>query len=114
MLKSKAIDIIKTFSPEELKRFVSFVSSPYFNSVKSLIRLTEVLRNHYPDFSTEDLTEVSLYEKVYGKGKFSYSVMKNLMSDLIPLCEKFLIHDRLRNDNIKNADIIWIKIFKEG
>ncbi|MFZ1320525.1 MAG: hypothetical protein WAT71_03130 [Ignavibacteria bacterium] len=102
MLKSKAIDIIKTFSPEELKRFVSFVSSPYFNSVKSLIRLTEVLRNHYPDFSTEDLTEVSLYEKVYGKGKFSYSVMKNLMSDLIPLCEKFLIHDRLRNDNIKN------------
>lgn len=96
MLKSKAIDIIKTFSPEELKRFVSFVSSPYFNNVKSLIRLSEELRNYYPDFSSEDLTEVSLYEKVYGKGKFSYSVMKNLMSDLIPLCEKFLVHDRLR------------------
>lgn len=112
MLKSKAIDIIKTFSPEELKRFISFVSSPYFNNVKSLIRLSEVLRNYYPEFSSSDFTEEFVYEKVYGKGKFSYSAMKNLLSDLIPLCEKFLVHDRLRN-NISEKEGNSIELLQE-
>ncbi|HAY35291.1 MAG TPA: hypothetical protein PK536_04180 [Ignavibacteria bacterium] len=107
MLKSKAIDIIKTFSPEEFKRFSDFAESPYFNNVKSIVRLVKELSVHYPDFLSAELTERSLYEKVYGKGKYSYSVMKNLLSELISLCEKFLVHDRITKDIIrKNGNSI--------
>lgn len=98
MLKSKAVDIIRTFSKEELKSFLSFAASPYFNNDKSIIRLLDVLKDHYPSFSSEELTEEYIYENVYGKGKFSYSAMKNIMSELLLLCEKFLIHERLSND----------------
>lgn len=104
MLKSKAIDIIRTFSKEEFKRFVSFAASPYFNNDKSIIRLTEELKKYYPLFNSEILTEEYIYGKVYGKGKFSYSTLKNLMSDLLLLCEKFLIHDRLSKEYIKNEN----------
>lgn len=98
MLKSKSIDILKTFSTDEFKRFTAFVASPYFNTDKSIIPLVAALKKFYPDFSSEKLTETYLYEKVYGKGKFSYSTMKNLMSVLILLCEKFLVHDRLTKE----------------
>jgi len=101
VLKSKAIDIIKTFSPEEFKRFIEFIGSPYFNNIKSIARLVKELSIHYPGFSSDELTEISLYEKVYGKGKYSYSAMKNLMSELISLCEKFLVHDRITKDIIR-------------
>ncbi|MBS1516902.1 MAG: hypothetical protein JSS91_02315 [Bacteroidetes bacterium] len=107
MLKSKAIDIIKTFSPEEFKRFLNFVKSPYFSSAKSIVRLADELKNFYPAFDSHSLTENYLYEKVYGKGKFSYSAMKNLMSELILLCEKFLVHDRLNKElNLKEGNSI--------
>ncbi|MBK9332169.1 MAG: hypothetical protein IPM96_07140 [Ignavibacteria bacterium] len=101
MLKSKAIDIIKTFSPEEFKRFIDFTASPYFNNIKSITRLVKELSVHYPGFTSDELTEIFLYEKVYGKGKYSYSVMKNLMSELISLCEKFLVHDRITKDILR-------------
>lgn len=102
MLKSKAIDILKTFSAEELKRFINFVNSPYFNNDKSIIRLAEAIRKHYPEFNSENLTDKYIYERVYGKGKFSNSSLKNLMSELLSICEKFLFHERMSRDYLKN------------
>jgi hypothetical protein len=102
MLKSKAIDIIKTFSAEELKRFLSFVNSPFFNTDKSIIRISEALRKYYPEFKSDNLTDKNIYEEVYGKGKFSNSSLKNLMSELLTVCEKYLFHERMSRDYLKN------------
>ncbi|HMQ67987.1 MAG TPA: hypothetical protein PKA90_03325 [Ignavibacteria bacterium] len=98
MLKSKAIDIIKTFSRDEFNRFLLYTGSPYFNINKNLFKITEELKNFYPDFSSEALTEEYLYFKVYGGEKFSYSVMKNLLSELIVICDRFLIYERLNRE----------------
>lgn len=112
MLKSKAIDILKTFSADELKRFISFVNSPYFNNDKSLIRVSDALRKYYPEFDSDELTENKIYEKIYGKGKFSYSALMNLMSELLTLCEKFLIHNRLETE-FKKSDNNSIELLIE-
>jgi hypothetical protein len=52
MEKSKVIDIFRTFSPDELKRFRDFVHSPFHNKNKNVIRLFEILKKYYPDFES--------------------------------------------------------------
>lgn len=98
MLKSKALDIIKTFSKEEFRRFEYFTQSPYFNSSSSIIRLVNELKKYYPGFNSDKMSEESIYAKVYGNGKYSYSAMKNLMSELILVCDKFLVNERFNKN----------------
>ena len=107
MLKSKAIDIIKTFSGLEFSRFKKFVESPYFNNNSGIIRLVYELESFHPDYNSADLSEEYLYNKVYKTDKFSYSLMRNLMSELLYLSESFLLNNRLNKDILKNpANII--------
>jgi len=40
MTDTKAVQIIKTFSKEELKNFGKFSESPYYNSSKDIIKLS--------------------------------------------------------------------------
>lgn len=104
-MKGKSLDIIKTFSEDEIKKFDLFLSSPYFNSKKSIVRLFKELRKFYPDFDSEDLTEEYLYSKVFKTGKYSYSVMKNQLSVLFQLCESFLLINKL-NSSLDSSDNI--------
>ncbi|MBK8554042.1 MAG: hypothetical protein IPL53_24535 [Ignavibacteria bacterium] len=106
MLKSKAIDILRSLSGEEFKKFGSFVESPYFNSNKGIIRLVSELKKYYPLFSHENLTEEFLYNKIYKTNRYSYSVMRNLMSELLYLSESFLLNNRLNNTLFSKHDNI--------
>lgn len=90
MLRSKFIDIIKTFSKAELKSFRDFLASPYFNTNKNVIRLYEFIRKFAPDFSSDSISKESLYKKLYpGKG-YNDTVMRILLSDLLKLAEEFM------------------------
>lgn len=97
-VKSKAIDILKTLSEDEFKSLGEFAESPYFNKDKSIVKLITELKYFYPQFDSKTLTEEMLYKKVFSKEKFNYSVMRNLMSGLLGVCEEFLLHNRIRND----------------
>jgi len=81
MLKSKSLDILKKLNMEEFKRLDEFIRSPFFNTKKSFVKLFTELGKYYPEFSSSKMTEESVYENVFGKGKFSYSSMKNLKTN---------------------------------
>lgn len=104
MLKSKAIDILKTFSKDEFKRFEDFVASPYFNKSKSLASLVSSLKKFSPEFNSEEMTEQYIYGKIFTNNKYSYSMMRNLMSELLQLCEKFILNDRLNKNLFSNPE----------
>lgn len=102
MLKSKAVDILRTFSKDEFASFEKFAASPYFNTNNSIVRLVNELKMFHPDYDSEILTEEYLYKKVFGKDKYSYSVMRNLMSLMLQQCESFLLNNRLNKDLLKS------------
>lgn len=97
MIKNRAIEVIQTFSAEELKSFELFVRSPYNNSNKSLIRLLKLMEKYKDRTEEEKVTEEFLYSKIFPGKKYSYGNMKNMVSDLFGLCEKFLSHTPLIN-----------------
>lgn len=102
MIKNKAIEVISTFSGPELKEFSLFLESPYFNSNKSLIKLFGEIKKALLADKAEKLTEEFLYGKIFKGKKYNYGIMKNLMSDLFKLAEKFLVLN-LNNHTIKET-----------
>lgn len=98
MLKNKAFDVIKSFTPAELRSFDLFVSSPYYNTNKAVIKLFGVLRKYIQGGPGKPLTEETIFEKIYPGKKYNYGIMKNLLSELFGLCEKFLAVHPMEGD----------------
>lgn len=99
MLKTNFIDVIRSFSKEEIKKFADFADSPYHNSSKSVARLAELVKKYYPDFENRNFTKEKIFAKVFSSGAYNDQVMRNLMSDALQLCYDFLAAEWLSNDS---------------
>ncbi len=95
MKDTKLIQILRTFSKEELKQFEKFVASPYHNTGKNCMPLFKQLRKSHPEFRGEAIVYENLYKKLYPGKNFNKQVMWNLASALEKLSVEFLIHQRL-------------------
>jgi len=98
MIKTGAIQIVKSFSNKELKSFEDFINSPFHNKNKRVVQLFGLLEKFHPEYEDPSLTKEKLFEKIYGKSKYKDSYMRNLFSDLNLLAEKFLQYTHI-NEN---------------
>jgi hypothetical protein len=98
MKGSKLINILKTFSKEEMKLFEKFVASPYFNNGKNCAPLLKRLQKFYPDFDDEKLTNENIYKKLYPRKNFNKQVIWNLNSAMEKMAEEFIAQLGMRND----------------
>ncbi len=92
MLKSKFLDIVKTFSTEEFREFRNFVRSPFHNTNKNVIKITEILNKYFPDLENVNLQKEKLFDKIYPGKKYNDTVMRILLSDLLKLAEEYLAY----------------------
>ncbi len=90
MPDSKAIQILKSLNKEELKQFGRFVQSPYYNRLKDVTRLFLLLKKYYPEFNPDEITNRILFRKLFPSKNYNDTRMRNLISDLGQLSEKFL------------------------
>lgn len=97
-LKGKAIEILGTFTPDEISRFRKFLTSAYFNTNTALTRLSETILRYYPRFEGKDFTAEGLYKQAFKGRSYNDKVMKNLMSSLYALLKEFLAHQKLHGN----------------
>lgn len=96
MVKSALVELLKTFSAEEWKRFELFLKSPYFNRSKLLLRLFRFLQRFQPALDSHRLTKERAFTAVYGKkAPYQESKVNDLMYSLKGLAETFLAHHEL-------------------
>ena len=98
MLKNKSFDVIKTLTPAELKSLELFIGSPYYNTNKAVITLFQLIKKHIQKDSEKPLLEELLFTRIYPGKKYNYGIMKNLLSELFGLCEKFLAVHPIEGD----------------
>lgn len=100
MLNSKVIDILKTFSSGEMKRFGEFLNSPFHNKNKKAIILFDLISKYHPLYENKNLTKENLFVKLFPSEKRTYSdaSVRNLFSDLMILAERYLAVIRFEND----------------
>ncbi len=90
MEKSTVIEILRTFSKDELARFGDFALSPYHNKKSNVTKLFKILRKTAPDFPSEKIVKEELWKSVFPGKIYNYGIMKNLIHELNKLVVKFL------------------------
>ncbi len=92
MLLKKLVEILKTFDKAELRKFRRFISSDFFNTNESVVKLFKLIAVFYPQFSLNDkkLKPEELFKKVYGSRKYDEKTYRYLLSTLYSLLEKYL------------------------
>jgi hypothetical protein len=125
MNKSKSIKILKSFSPDEIKKFSNFLESPYFNTNKRVIKLFSEIKKHYPEFTSKSIEKENIYKKIFPGKPYNEQVMKNLVSELLRLEKEFLSVEGFINDPgerslklinhavVKNLDFVFNKGLEE-
>jgi Txe/YoeB family toxin of Txe-Axe toxin-antitoxin module len=103
LYKSKTIQLLKSFSKDELKRFGDFLESPYFNTNSRVTRLYTELKKHYPGFTNKGVEKENLYKKLFPGKEYNEQVMKNLISELLRLEKDFLSIDGYNNDPYRKS-----------
>ena len=110
MYNSSLIEILKTFSLSDYKRFDEFLNSPFFNKKPTVIKLWEDIKRFYPEYNSLELTKKNVYERIVAGKKYNYGTMKNIMFDLTKLTELFLSLSVSDNPSI-NDEYRTLKMF---
>lgn len=117
MLKYSVLQILKSFSGNELKLFDEFIQNPFHNKNLKVIKLFKLLIKYHPDYSSEHLSKESLYSYMLGNAGYKESYIRNLFSDLNVIAEKFIkinltesnpAFEKLFIEELKNRDLIDI------
>ncbi|HAY32837.1 MAG TPA: hypothetical protein DCY06_01770, partial [Bacteroidetes bacterium] len=84
-----------------MKKLELFINSPYFNRKSVVIKLFDILKNYYPEFTGSKLDRKEIWKKLYPDKKFNYGVMKNILYDLTGLTQRFLAEETFSNNEFK-------------
>jgi hypothetical protein len=105
MVKSKAIEIIRKFSVKEAESFLEFIESPFFNKKKKLTEMFICIKNNMNKLDEKEMTEEILFSDLFKGKEFSYSFVRNLMSEMLNQCELFLVFNELKNNSFSDTMI---------
>lgn len=109
MIHSKSLDILKTFTKEELKHFSDFVRSPFFNKNKNLIKLFDELEKSHPEFDAEN---EKLHSEIYPGKPYSHNNLKKLLSEMLKLTENFLSVTSLQDEVFVHRRSLLKELYK--
>src|SRR6187399_636282 len=98
MLKSNLLEIIKTFTPAEVKSFGEYVASPFFNKNESVTSLYEYIRKHYPDFEEKKMEKEHVFSRIFPDADYNDGFMRTLMFNTNKLAEEFIAYTKFNGD----------------
>ena len=79
MQKTSFIEILRTFDKAELKRFESFISSPYFNTKSSVVEIFKIVKKYAPDYDNNNLNKEEIWKKMFPGKEYNYGFFKNII-----------------------------------
>ena len=98
MKKSSLLELLKSFSHDEIKEFDEFVRSPFFNKNESVVKYFELLKKYHPDFPENKIAKNEVFKKLFPGMKYNDGFMRKLSFQLSRLGEQYLSY-KANNDN---------------
>ncbi len=98
MIGSKLLEILKTFSSKEVRRFNEYVSSPFINKNEKISTLLAIISEKHPKLDSKELLKEKLFPLIYPKESFSDQKMRDLMSYLTKMAEDFIAYSNFINN----------------
>jgi len=97
MSKNKLVDVIKNLSNHSQNRLLKFVHSPYHNTHRLVIKLAEYIVQ-CPLFKMEEA-----FHQLYSELSFDPQKLRNIMSYLQKLVDKFLLYEALEANPVEQS-----------
>ena len=98
MNEIRLIEILKTFSIEEIKSLKKFLNSPFIKSRRNLNDILEYIIQYHPLYDSPKINKQSAFKKLFPEENFNDKKIQNLLFDLTKAVEDFLIHNILEED----------------
>lgn len=114
MFHHKVIDLLRSFSKEEINKFKKFIHSPYFNRSRKVIALFNELIKFYPEFKSKKLTNKNLYQNLVPERTFNDSTFRSLCFDLQNLIFTFLSSEHLKDNEFRSANFLLYELNIRG
>lgn len=114
MFDSKLIELLKTLSVKELKKFTLFINSPIYNNNKKCVVFFEILKKYHPEYNHPDLNPDELSGVLFANGKDADVQMRGLRSQLVRLLEDFLIFTEQQANPITQEYLLLLALQKRG
>src|SRR6266508_3446740 len=92
------IRLLQSLTRKELNELRKFISSPFNNNKKNVLRFFDLISKYYPDFDKKKVNGDSLYGLLYPKRKYKPDVIIRLSSRLYILAKEFLVMKNLKED----------------
>lgn len=83
MFKSKFIDLLATFTHDEIKEFGRFIDSPFFNRDKTISQSYKFFKRFYPKFDNPKFTKENFFKALYPGKAYNDARVRNILSDLL-------------------------------
>ncbi len=107
----KLINLLNSFTPNEIKEFKKFISSGLYTSGRNYLPLLNFILKNKSKYQNKIPNE-ELQLKLNSGKKFSKQTLKNRFSELYKLGEEFLIYLGLK-DNKLEKDKLLLKMLLE-
>jgi hypothetical protein len=101
MHKNSLIKLLSSFSPKEISEFRDFLLSPYFNKKNSVIKLFDIIRNYYPEFTGEEILKKNIHEKLFPGKDFNDTNLRVLVHNLNELAKKFIAYRHFESNKFE-------------
>ena len=112
MYNHLVIDVLKSFTKKDVKRFREFLNSPYHNKSEKLIKFYDALIKFYPTFNSASFTIENIQKKISPSSSFNNSTMLNQMSFLLKASQNYLVQNRITKKEIELTDFLRAELFE--
>jgi len=103
MKESRIFELLRSFSKAEVRKFRSFLLSPYFNRSEKVVKLYDGIIKHYPSFHNSAIFIKTLHKRITQTREFKASTYRELISQLTELAFNFIsLEESLKNKSLTN------------
>lgn len=98
MKNSRIVEILKSFSPAEIKEFRKFLKSSFFGCKEYVLNYFNELIKQYPEFDEKKTNRRVVYEKIYKDKNYNDGLIRKMNSELCGFAEEYIMYGEFRNN----------------
>jgi hypothetical protein len=110
MKNSKLIEILSSFSNDEMFEFRKFMGDLFRNKESASLKLFQLLEKSHPKFNEIDIQKKVLFKKIYKGELYNENKISKLMSELVKLVDQFIV-ERLSPVDLLNEKLILLRFY---
>ena len=106
MVGGKLFSLLAAIPATEFRRMRKVFQSPFFTTNERHLVLYDLLKKHYPDFSSFPLNKTQVFKKLYPDKPFNDGLLRVLFREFTQMTEEYLLLVRLREQKLERKKML--------